>query len=513
MKNLIVNITSVKTLKAVKNSLKRFGIVFLLLSSTLVLKAQDGPPLGQVKKIRTILPGYTRVDTLQVNVVDNHAFYQGDICLGHLDRINDPQHGVIRDNGRWLNNTMPYVIVAGHPSTTAIQSAINHINSTTNLRLVPRTTETDYVNITSTSSGCWSYVGRIGGGQEISIGSGCGTLGIVAHEILHAAGMYHEQSREDRDTYVTINFANITSGYESNFNIQSANASDHGAYNYGSVMHYGTHAFSSNGQPTIVVRSPPAPAGTTIGQRNGLSAGDIAAVNFMYPSTVTCAAPNTPSVSSITTASATVTWTAVGTATAYRVEYKTAAASTWTTLANTTSVSTSLTGLSPSTTYNVRVYSICGTQSSAASTTASFTTNSATACTDVHEPNNSFAQARVISPNSIINGSITTSGDLDYFVFTTTAAAPNFMIDLGDLGADFNIGIYNSSQTYLTGSARSGISRDAIFYNATSAGTYYIAITGYNNAISNNCYRLTLITDASPLSCPNVAATSQSAKQ
>ena len=37
------------------------------------------------------------------------------------------------------------------------------------------------------------------------------------HEILHALGYYHEQSRLDRDDYVTINFANVREGYAINF--------------------------------------------------------------------------------------------------------------------------------------------------------------------------------------------------------------------------------------------------------------------------------------------------------
>lgn len=54
-------------------------------------------------------------------------------------------------------------------------------------------------------------------GQELSIGTGCDYLAIVEHEVLHALGFLHEQSRYDRDNFVRIILDNILKGIIDNF--------------------------------------------------------------------------------------------------------------------------------------------------------------------------------------------------------------------------------------------------------------------------------------------------------
>jgi len=59
---------------------------------------------------------------------------------------------------------------------------------------------------------CCSYVGKWGGSQDVSLGFGCLYSSTVKHELMHAVGFYHEQSRTDRDEYVSIMYSNIQTG-------------------------------------------------------------------------------------------------------------------------------------------------------------------------------------------------------------------------------------------------------------------------------------------------------------
>ncbi len=264
------------------------GLVAVLLTSTV---AQQEASRAEERS------GLWRGRLVTYELVGDRLLFEGDILLDHVTEpgaIQSPGLGIAYDQYLWPKvgsvYQIPYVITSGSSNLT---TAIAQFNSTFTgqIQFVAHTSEADYVNFdldTANQSGvCESSVGRVGGTQQVAGSIAC-AVGTLLHEMGHVVGLYHEQSRPDRATYVNVLYANVIKASRSNFDQLYDNAQAVGSYNYASVMHYIPFAFSRNGGPTIES----IPPGIGLSNTAGYNTGDVDTIRRIYgfiPSTVTVA--------------------------------------------------------------------------------------------------------------------------------------------------------------------------------------------------------------------------------
>ncbi|HWM06122.1 MAG TPA: M12 family metallopeptidase [Actinophytocola sp.] len=219
---------------------------------------------------------------VQYTIVDGEPLVEGDIVLSLVEPGDLAARGVIIPGAqfRWPGGLVPFEIDPNLPNQARVTDAIAHWERNTRIRFARRDAanpaHANFIRFVP-GGGCSSPVGMRGNQQNITLAAGCET-GATIHEIGHSVGIWHEQSREDRNTFVTINFANIEQPDVHNFNQHITDGDDVGPYDYHSIMHYPRWAFAINtAQDTITPRQ-----NVEIGQRVGLSPGDCASVRTMY---------------------------------------------------------------------------------------------------------------------------------------------------------------------------------------------------------------------------------------
>lgn len=140
-------------------------------------------------------------------------------------------------------------------------------------------------------------------------------------------------------------------------------------------------------------------------------------------------------------------------------------------------------------TYTVRVFGYNGAFSATQCYNLLVTT--AVACTNTPEPNETQAAAVTISTNTDLNSQIASATDVDWYKFSNTAAQPNIYVTLTNLPFDYDVYLYNSAGTLLGSSTAGSTTSEAIIYNTSTVGTYYVRVIGYNGAMSTSvCYKL-----------------------
>ncbi len=217
---------------------------------------------------------------------------EGDIVVPSNFFDAPDRKNVTYSSNLWPDGIIPYEFDSNITSQNQdkMLSAMAEWEAVANLDFRPRINETDYLHIFS-GEGNWSYIGQQGGLQYLSI-THWDFRFIMAHELCHTLGFWHEQSRPDRDNYVQIVWNNIKPEKEKNFAIHNEAALT-GPYDFDSVMHYPQCTFSICAQDcsqypdncrTIKVLPPNEAWQERIGQRNHLSAGDIEEMQYLYGS-------------------------------------------------------------------------------------------------------------------------------------------------------------------------------------------------------------------------------------
>jgi phage gp16-like protein len=259
---------------------------------------------GAVVSLPLVLPFSDRIKLYKVQKKGNNFILNGDIIVSkrsiNLEGISNPFDKIGTrivgktdtwfEGFKWKNGEIPVVIdnsIFAMGIQNTVFDALEELNNSTVLCFRPKKdNDGDYVRIIFDSDlgfvGGSSYVGRDGGEQDLKlnlpINSG---KFVIVHELLHAAGFYHEQSREDRDNYVRIIEDNIQDDRENNFEKEEESNSP---YDYCSIMHYSPMTFSKNNKPTIecLTNGRTVPCPSCMGAQTSISALDIKGIQSFY---------------------------------------------------------------------------------------------------------------------------------------------------------------------------------------------------------------------------------------
>ncbi|VDL79131.1 unnamed protein product [Nippostrongylus brasiliensis] len=237
-------------------------------------KAKVAERLKQVKrtKVGEVQPEGDSIEEINEKAGVRELLFQGDIVLTReqskeiLEQISADgrsKRQAYRDQyyplTTWMNRTVSYFFdSSATPSVKIVFKKAAHLwAKDTCLDIVENESASDAIRVLD-MGGCWSYVGRIGGIQNLSLGVRCNSTRAAAHELGHALGFSHTQSRHDRDNYITVILENIREKKLKEFILDTKEINDNYGlpYDYGSLMHYGSTSGTKNKEQNLLTMLP-----------------------------------------------------------------------------------------------------------------------------------------------------------------------------------------------------------------------------------------------------------------
>ena len=258
------------------------------------VNTEETPPKGYVK-FNAKLPFSNYYKDYWVQKDGHNYILNGDIIVGN-DLPKPRSLSSDDDDDRWPGGQIPVLIdvsIYEKNQQKLVSDALNSLNDSIEVCYVMRTTQEDYVRIRNVKpeipdAAGNADIGRQGGEQFVNLTDSV-TRENIMHELLHSAGFYHEQCRDDRDKWVHILEDNIIAEAEHNFQIEPGDAQ--GPYDYCSIMHYPSDAFGkmdAAGNRLTTIKCKNTTNGAVVdcpncmGKRDSLTRLDIQGVDAFY---------------------------------------------------------------------------------------------------------------------------------------------------------------------------------------------------------------------------------------
>ena len=277
------------------NGIKTMSLAVALFWFAVAANAQIIPTPRAKLTAESIPDGYSIIDgDIQMPTAEVKAILSGQKKLSDIS--NATYVDLLWTNGIVNFEFDPNVIPANQSAAISAMAVLESVANVHFQQCVVNSCPilSNYVHIQNSTANN-SAVGMRGFIQIMNIVSWNSQYTIV-HELLHALGFYHEQSRADRGTFIQVNCTNVQGGCGGSiFNVNFTIAGDstaYGYYDFDSLMHYDECSFSIDcpagatcacTNKVITVLPPNQTQQTLIGQRTHLSTLDRATVSFLYP--------------------------------------------------------------------------------------------------------------------------------------------------------------------------------------------------------------------------------------